>query len=108
MFTLMRKPHEFEQFLYNSMSSELSLTDEQRAEIQPIFKAHFAEVQKLRVEVHPRFLSIFESLESDIASRLSPEQEKVWHARWKHLREETFPPDPNRTPATELPPTSGS
>ncbi|ADB16643.1 hypothetical protein Psta_1969 [Pirellula staleyi DSM 6068] len=103
MFSLMRKPHGFEKILYASMKSELNLTKEQEATIQPIFSQRFREVDDLRREVHPRFVSLFAGLESEVAGHLTPEQKETWHARWKHLRETTFPPDPDLAPTPNLP-----
>jgi Spy/CpxP family protein refolding chaperone len=101
--------------ILNHLSSELRLTEDQRAKIKPVVEQTSAEIRAIHENSGKSVLALIQKCDQEIAAYLDPEQKRKL-AEMQKQREESFdrsfkegrrrrpPPPPDRRAPTEPPP----
>ncbi|MCP4643920.1 MAG: hypothetical protein GY851_25985 [bacterium] len=73
------------------MQRKLDLTDDQRDEIEAIFRSTGEELMALREEVEPRLADHFRKARDEVKAVLTPEQAEKWEKEFGERRKHWFP-----------------
>jgi hypothetical protein len=89
----LRQPERWPRHMVASMQSELDLTEEQTAQVQKIVDEHHKAIGKIWADAGPRFRAELKTMEEQVASVLSGEQQQRWH-EWLETRRRRVCPNP--------------
>ncbi len=73
--------------MINHLMRELKLTEEQKAQIDPLIQTHMDEFEKIRTEAIPKITQITETMNNEILQLLDDNQKQIWADQMKRMRE---------------------
>ncbi|MBC8379476.1 MAG: hypothetical protein H8E62_09895, partial [Planctomycetes bacterium] len=72
--------------MLNHLMRELNLTEEQKAQIDPIIQSHMEELEKIRTEAIPKITLITEAMNTEILLLLDDHQKQIWTDQMKRMQ----------------------
>jgi hypothetical protein len=83
-------PEYFSERMMRHLAGELQLTDEQKAQLEPVIETHFQSMNQIRMEARPRISEEIKQMNEAIMAILTEPQKQIWEDRVKRIRE-VFP-----------------
>ena len=86
VFLALRSPDRMRDRMERRLTSDLTLTPEQRVKAHTILLSTYAQLQQLRTELGPRYLAIVDQAQSELSTMLTPEQRVTFEKLVKKRR----------------------
>jgi hypothetical protein len=83
-------PEYFSERMMRHLAGELQLTEEQKAQLEPVIDKHFESMNQIRMEARPRISEEIKQMNEAIMAILTEPQQQIWEDRVNRMRE-VFP-----------------
>lgn len=80
-------PEYFSERMMHHLADELQLTEEQKAQLDPVIEKHFESMNQIRMEARPRISEEIKQMNEAIMAILTEPQQQIWEDRVNRMRQ---------------------
>ena len=102
MLSIMRNPGEVPDRIVPMIVNSLDLTSEQREQIEPLIRKHYAQLEALRAQTYPQQIAEFDAMCAAISKELDGSRQKAWTELTEDMRQRYLPVAPVGPPPTDF------
>ena len=102
MLSIMRNPGEVPNRIVPMIVHSLDLTSEQRQQIEPLIRKHYARMEALRAQTYPQQIAEFDAMCAAISRELDDSRQKEWTALTEDMRQRYLPVAPVGPPPADF------